>query len=562
MSISIGQYLLARLSELGVRHMFGVPGDFNLWFLEQTIREGSINFVGCCNELNAAFAADGNARLSGISALATTYGVGELAALSGVAGAYAERVPIVCITGAPPLPAMREGALLHHTLADGNYDNMLNCYREFTVAQARIEPANARQEIDRVLRTCWVEKRPVYLQLPSDVAGARTESITAPLDLDFPLSDKTQLGRAVAKISDRLSEASAPAFLLDVDTERFDLAQLVVLLAEANGIPMAHLIPAKSVIDETHPLAIGVYRGAGSSIEVRQAVEGSDCLICVGTRLTDVATGLFTHQLESKSVIEVKPFGLKVGNEYFNAVSAAELLSELLTKKHRAGLFSATRHPRSMVHRGQSPDKSFTQVAFWRKIEKFLQPGDVLITDTGTSFFASSNLRLPEGVTFIGQPIWGSLGYALPGALGTCLALPQRRNLVFLGDGALQMSAQELSTILWRDLAPIIFLLNNDGYTMERLIYGADSSYNDLSPWFYGRLAAALDPRERIVIHSVRNETQLQQALQETSDSIKPHLIEIVLPRMDAPEPLVLVAKQAAKFDFPQLIEVEVGRAL
>ena len=145
MSVSIGQYLLARLSELGVQHMFGVPGDFNLWFLERAISEGAINFVGCCNELNAAYAADGNARLSGISALATTYGVGELAALSGVAGAYAERVPIVCITGAPPLSAMREGALLHHTLADGNYDNMLNCYREFTVAQARIEPANARQ---------------------------------------------------------------------------------------------------------------------------------------------------------------------------------------------------------------------------------------------------------------------------------------------------------------------------------------------------------------------------------------------------------------------------------
>ena len=128
MSISIGQYLLSRLSELGVRHMFGVPGDFNLWFLEQTIRDGSISFVGCCNELNAAYAADGNARLSGIAALATTYGVGELASLSGVAGAYAERVPIVCITGAPPLSAMQQRLLLHHTLSDGNYDNMLNTY--------------------------------------------------------------------------------------------------------------------------------------------------------------------------------------------------------------------------------------------------------------------------------------------------------------------------------------------------------------------------------------------------------------------------------------------------
>ena len=541
--------------------MFGVPGDFNLWFLEQAIRDGSINFVGCCNELNAAYAADGYARLAGISALATTYGVGELASLSGVAGAYAERIPIVCITGAPPLPAMQQGALLHHTLSDGNYNNMLNCYREFTVAQARIEPANACQEIDRVLRTCWIEKRPVYLQLPSDVAGAGTEAITAPLDLEFPASDPKQLARAIAKISDRLSRASAPAFLLDADAERFDLAQLIVLLAEANGIPIAHLIPAKGVIDETHPLAIGIYRGAGSSPEVRQAIEGSDCLICVGTRFTDVASGLFTHQLNSKAIIDLQPFGLRAGDESFNAVGAAELLSGLLAKKHRNIPALATRHPRSIPQNKSRTDEALTQVRFWQNVEKFLEPGDVLISDTGTSFFASANLNLPEGTTFIGQPIWGSLGYALPAVLGTCLAAPQRRHLLFLGDGAFQMTAQELSTILWRDLNPIIFLLNNDGYTIERLIYGADSSYNDLNPWRYGRFPAVVDPRERVAIHCVRTEGELDRALQATSDSSRPHLIEVCLPRMDAPEPLVRFAKRAAEFDFPQLLIEQVGQA-
>jgi hypothetical protein len=158
LSNTIADYLLTRLAELGVHHMFGVPGDFNLWFLEHLITKSDVKFVGCCNELNAAYAADGCARLAGVSVLATTYGVGELASLAGVAGAYAERVPIVCITGAPPVHATRERALLHHTLADGNFDNMLNCYREFTIAQARIEPATARNEIDRVLRTCWLQK--------------------------------------------------------------------------------------------------------------------------------------------------------------------------------------------------------------------------------------------------------------------------------------------------------------------------------------------------------------------------------------------------------------------
>jgi indolepyruvate decarboxylase len=214
-STTIGDYLLSRLFELGIRHIFGVPGDFNLWFLEQTIKYSKIAFVGCCNELNAAYAADGYSRMAGISALATTYGVGELAAISGVAGAYAEHVPVVCITGAPPLSAIEKRVLLHHTMADGNYTKMLNCYKEFTVAYACLTPSNARSEIDRVLRACWIEQRPVYLQLPSDVAGVTTRPPVQPLDLDPALSDPKQLECALSLISQcrplQLSGADRPA---------------------------------------------------------------------------------------------------------------------------------------------------------------------------------------------------------------------------------------------------------------------------------------------------------------------------------------------------------------
>jgi indolepyruvate decarboxylase len=564
MSITIGQYLLARLSEMGVRYLFGVPGDFNLWFLEQTIKSGSIDFVGCCNELNASYGADGHSRLCGISALATTYGPGELSAMAGVAGAYAERVPIVCITGTPPLGAMKERVLLHHTMADGNYSNMLNCFREFTVAQTRIEPANARQEIDRVLRTCWIEKRPVYLQLPSDVAGVRTEAAQTPMDLDFPPSDPVQLARAIAKVRDRLLQASAPAFLLDIDAERFDLTQLIMLLAEANGIPMAHLIAAKGVIDETHPLAIGMYRGAASSPKVRQAIEGSDCLITVGARFTDLASGLFTHQLNPKSIIDLQPFALKTSEGSFNAVSAAELLSGLLEQKHRSGFGpvagSTPIEPAESKTPALEKKEAFTQEVFWSRMGAFLQAGDVLISDTGIAFFGAANLKLPAGATFIGQSIWASLGYGLPAALGACLAAPERRHLLFLGDGAFQMTAQELSTLLGRDLNPIIFLLNNDGYTIERLIYGAESSYNDLNPWRYGRFPAVVDVRERTLTHCVRNRAELDLALEAASDTGRPHLIEIMLPRMDAPEPLVRFAGRVAEFDFPQLLEEQVDQ--
>jgi indolepyruvate decarboxylase len=249
-----------------------------------------------------------------------------------------------------------------------------------------------------------------------------------------------------------------------------------------------------------------------------------------------------------------------VGEDSFNAVRAEELLSGLLSKTLRTGTVSEIRSSRSLTDGKSHVDASFTHVTFWHHVEKFLQPGDVLVSDTGTSFFASSNLNLPEGTTFIGQPIWGALGYALPAVMGTCLAAPERRHLLFLGDGAFQMTVQELSTILWRDLSPIVFLINNDGYTIERLIYGADSSYNDINPWRYGRFPDAMDPIERAVIHCVRNEAELRWALQGATDSAKLHLIEIILPRLDAPEPLVRFARKAAEFDFPQILEEEIDQ--
>ena len=395
-STTIGDYLLSRLFEMGIRHIFGVPGDFNLWFLEQTTKRGQIEFVGCCNELNAAYAADGYSRLAGISALATTYGVGELAAISGVAGAYAEHVPVVCITGAPPLSAIEKRALLHHTMADGNYTNMLNCYKEFTVAQACLSPSNARAEIDRVLRACWIEKRPVYLQLPSDVAGVITRPPSQPLDLEPAMSDPRQLECAISLISRRLGNARSPAILIDADADRYDLVEQVALLAEANKIPIAQLIAAKGSISDAHPQLIGIYRGAGSDPEVRQAIEDSDCLICVAVRFTDLATGFFSHRINSDAVIDLEPFTLSIDGMFFNSVNAAELLSGLLAKPLRQPS-DVSPVPAKSTEPVSLEEDSLTQVAFWRQVQSFLEPADVLVTDTGTAFFGVAGLVLPEG---------------------------------------------------------------------------------------------------------------------------------------------------------------------
>ena len=247
-----------------------------------------------------------------------------------MAGAYAERVPVVCIIGAPPLGAIEERALLHHTLGDGNFVNMLSSHRDFSVAQTRIEPANARWEIDRVLRSCWIEKRPVYLQLPSDVPAMTIEVPEEPLQLAVPTSDPTQLVLAIERIAARIAEANLPAILLDADVARFGLTKPIVRLIEAHSIPFATLPAAKALIDESHELHLGTYRGAASPPEVRVAIESADCLLCVGVRFTDTATGFFSHRLRSEALINIRAFDVTVGTTHVPGVAGSDVLSALV----------------------------------------------------------------------------------------------------------------------------------------------------------------------------------------------------------------------------------------
>ena len=429
---------------------------------------------------------------------------------------------------------------------------MLTCYRQFTVAQARIEPVNAREEIDRVLRACWLEKRPVYLQLPSDVAGVKVDPPTAPLDLERPRSDSHQLAYAVARISELLSRSSAPAILIDADCDRFSLTKVVIRLAERNGIPIAHMVTARGVIDDDHPLSIGVHSGRGSSRLVEETIYGSDCLIAIGARFTDLTTGFFTYE-SAKPNVDIQPFGVTIDGEAMTGVDAAELLSALASGPswRSPGLSTFPNTGNNLPVGDVQSSRTLTQEILWSHLQCYLQPGDIVAADAGTALFAGARLKLPAGVTFVAQPIWGSIGYGLPAVLGAGLAAPERRQLLFIGDGAFQMTARELSTILRLDLKPIIFLLNNDGYTIERLIHGANSRYNDIHPWRYREIPKAFDPKDRSTTHLVRTEAELATALEAANDSPKLHFIELILPRMDAPQALYDMARGAAKFDLP-----------
>ena len=550
MFMEIGRYLNLRLVELGVHHVFGVPGDFNLSYLELLESEKELKFIGNCNELNAAYAADGYARMNGFSALLTTYGVGDLSAINGIAGAYAENVAMIHISGIPPLHAVEQGALLHHTLVDGNYDNIMNCMREFTVAQTRLTPANAAAEIDRVLRQCILTKRPVHIQLPSDITHIQIAGPIQPLSLVMTPSDPILLKQSISDICAEIALAKRPALLIDYEAETFKVTELLQQITTQLDIPYACLSTAKNIMDESSSLFAGVYIGAPSAPMTRGLIENSDCLIAIGPRFTDVGTAFFSHQLDVKNMIVIHQYGLSIRGKSHSGLEISELLTGLIKHmqppKTSQALFGKVKKPIETY----SSEKKLTQNALWQYIGGFLKPEDVIVAEVGTSNSALSGMLLPKKSKYIAQPIWGSIGYTLPALLGSMLATPQRRHILFIGDGSIQLTIQELSSIIRLDLKPIIFVLNNGGYTIERLIMGEHSSYNDIHNWKYSEFAYVFNAKADHQSYVVRTVGELEQTLELISKTQQLCVVELQLPQMDAPQSLKNFAEVVARYDY------------
>lgn len=562
MKTTIGAYLISRLRALGIQRVYGVPGDYNLEFLELLATPDGLDFIGNCNELNAAYAADGEARLNGVAAVLTTYGVGDLGALPGIAGAYAEGAPVISISGAPPLAAIRSKALLHHTLADGNYDNVMNCYREFTVACARLTPENAAQEIDRVLSACWREKRPVYLQLPSDICFVEIEVPALPPAFESGPSDARRLAMAVEVLKTRLTQAKRPLVLIDAMVRSERIGELLERVIAHWDLPFAALSTAKAVLPETSPHFMGIYRGKGSAPALFDYAAQADCVLGFGLRFADATSGYFTHSLKAEALIDIHAAELRIDNVFYAGVKVVDLLTALAAapKPKRAKARSLP-SPAPVVPVVPAVADGWTQDAFWQRISRFIAPGDVVVAENGTSNVGLSGQTtpLPAGCSYVAQPVWGAIGYTLPALLGTLLAAPDRRQLLFIGDGSLQLTVQELSTILRHGLKPIIFLINNDGYTIERLILGENAAYNDIAMWRYTDLPAVFGPQIKAYTCCVETMAELEDALAQAEISDALCLIEVKFARMDAPSGMAAFCKKVTAYDYGAWTEEELA---
>ena len=547
MKQSIGNFLLRRVQEAGIRHIFGVPGDYNLELLQQLQDAGALKWVGTCNELNASYAADGYARLNGLGALTVTNGVGPLSAINGVGGSYSEHVPVICIAGSIPLRSIDRGLGMHHTMADGSWDHFLNAYAHVTAAHARLTPRNAATEIDRLILTAWQEKLPVYMELPSDIAYLDIEVPADPLVLAEPSSDPERLRSCIAAIAERLSAATSAAILVDADADRFGVASELMELAEKTQAPVAVINAAKAVIDETFPHYAGVYNGAASEPHTREAIETSDCLLAIGYRPIEVTTGDFSASLPANT-IHARPYSVDVGDDNYQAVT----LKEVLKGVTGAVAPSPNRPPRqaaaAVAARAHADGSAkVTQAAYWQAMQEYLREGDVLFVDNGTAF-TLLGLRLPPKCSFVGSINWGSIGYSVGALLGALTAAPERRHILFVGDGSFQVSAQELSTILRHDHKPVIFLINNGGYTIERGYLGKDETYNDIANWAYADLPKVFRRDTTARSFVVKTIGDLQDALSAPNDTMI--FVESIMDAHDALGPVINSSNKGAELDY------------
>jgi indolepyruvate decarboxylase len=547
LTMTVGDFLLRRLQEAGIGHLFGVPGDFNLELLQQNEDAGYLTWVGTCNELTAAYAADGYARLKGIGALSVTNAVGALIAINGIAGSFADHVPVILITGSIPLRSIERGLGMHHTTGDGTWDRFLGAFAQVTAAQARLTPYNAAMEIDRLILTAWREKLPVYMELPSDIAYLDIEVPAAALVLAEPPSDTERLKSCVEAIASQLSDAKSPAILVDEDVERYGAATEVMGLAEKLQMPVAVTGPAKAAIDETFPYYAGIYNGKASAPQTCEAIEGSDCLLSIGYRPIDDTSGAFTASLPANT-IRARGHSVDVGEFNYQAVTLKEVLRGV-TDKVPAVTSRATSHFTGAMPAGTHADGSakLTQAAYWETIQGYLRPGDVLLTDNGTSY-AIFGFRLPPKCTVVASIMWGGIGYSVGALLGTLTAAPQRRHLLFIGDGSFQETVQELSTMLRHDLKPVIFLINNGGYTIERGYMGKTADYNDIARWAYAELPKVFRPETTARSFVVKTVADLERALSAPNDSLI--FIESIMDPYDAPAPVIHSSNTGAELDY------------
>jgi indolepyruvate decarboxylase len=537
---TIGGYLIQRLQDYGLEHVFGIPGDFVLQFYGM-LEASPIQVVGSTREDCAGIAADAYARVKGLGACCVTYCVGGLSLCNSIAGAYAEKSPVVVISGAPGMEERRNNPLLHHKVRD--FNTQREVFEKITVASASLDdPLTAFREIDRCLAAAVRFKRPVYLEIPRD--RVNTAALYPHLPASEQLvSDPATLHEAVAEATAIINRAKRPVIIAGIEMHRFGLGQEVVQLAEQAGIPMCATLLGKSVVSEKHPLYLGVYEGAMGREPVRKYVEESDCVILLGAFMTDINLGIFTANLDPGKCIYVTTEQLRIHHHHFHDVLLTDFMTGLLQAKLQPPKAKLPKNKETVVAYKPQPQAPVTNRRLFARINELLDENMVVIADVGDSLFGASDLTIYRQTEFISPAYYTSMGFAVPAAIGAQFANPKLRPLVIVGDGAFQMTCLELSIAVRHKFNPIILVLNNKGYTTERFLQ--EGPFNDILNWNYHRICDFIGGGEG---YEVRTEGELEEALKSAlANQTSFSLLNIHLDKLDISPALERLAERLSK---------------
>ena len=540
-SMTVGKYLVQRLQETGLRHVFGIPGDYVLNFYDQLVAS-KLEIVGTCTEIGAGFAADAYARVNGLGAICVTYCVGGLNVINAVAGAYAEKSPLIVISGAPGLNQRRHSPLLHHAVRD--YRTQLKIYEKVTsMAVALEDPVTAPARIDECIAACQRYKRPVYIEIPADVVDLPCAT-PKPLVEEKLTSDPGALQEALAEATAMLKNAKRRVVLGGIEIHRYGLQNQLLKLVEKTGIPIATTLLGKSIISERHPDYVGVYEGALGQAKVRHQVESADCLLILGALMTDINLGVHTAKLEVSRSINATSDSIAIKHHQYDDILLADFISGLTTAL-TSGSKAITAGSRKKQARTEKkafrprPNKPCTIQRLFTRMDEYIDENTIVICDVGDSLFGAADLTIHERTEFISPAFYTSMGFAVPAAIGAQIGERDLRPLVFVGDGAFQMTGMELSTIARYGLNPIVIVLNNKGYTTERFI--REGPYNDIHDWSFHLIPQILG---RGMGHEVRTEDELEQALQTArAQNQSFNIINVHLEKMDRSKALERLGK-------------------
>jgi len=537
---TVADFLIERLENVGVKHVFGVPGDYVLDFYATLWNSDKIKVVNTTDENHAGFAADAYARVNGVGCAVVTYSVGASKLINAVQCAYAERSPLIVISGSPGVKEREEGVLLHHVV--GGFNCQKEMFSKITCASIVLDdPTKAGYDIDKAIQLMNYYKQPIYIELPRDVAKKSISYDVYKLGTPkLPSSDLQSLNEALTEVINWLNMSSNPAILAGVELSRYGLGEQLIKFAEKLNIPVATTLLSKSVVNENHPLFAGIYSGLASSDFVRNTVENSDCLLMFGVMITDMALNFKPSKFQKKQVVTCNINEFKIKNHTFNDVQFKDFCEALFATEIPPKIGCEFPEKIKSVFKPQL-DTKITTSRMFQKINSILTKDMAIIADIGDALFGASDLVVHHRNHFLSPAFYTSMGTAIPSALGVQIAKPNVRPIVIVGDGAFQMSMTELSTIVDKKLNPIVFVLNNHGYMTERVLKPGD--FNNVREWAYHEVCQVFGGVGALVT----TEEELEKVVQTALDSKILFVINVSVGENDFSPALIRMTKALAE---------------